>query len=144
MLTSTQALYEPDHRLFHPTGSDPHQTLTCTRASDGSWRAGLGHGAPDDAPCFNNVQDGSWHVYYVCRTFRLIVPADGVLTAEAFPVGSNSPRPLVEMEGPGDLDCCYQGNPVTMPVAAGMIVKISVEVVEGSPTQTVTLTTKIR
>jgi len=139
--------YEHEHRLFRPTGADPHQILDLHPRLIRWISVGESVSvtvAPDDAPCFNNVQDGSWHLYYVCRTFRLIVPADGVLTAEVFPVDANSPGTLLEMEGPGDLDCCYQGNPLTMSVAAGMVVKISVEVVEGSPRQTVTLTTKIR
>ncbi len=142
--------YEHEHRLFFPTGSDPHQTLNLrprlirwiTEGEPVSVTV-----APDDSPCFNNVQDGSWHVYYVCRTFRLIVPADGVLTAEAVPAGVDTPRPLLEMEGPeaANLDCCYQGNPLSMQgVSAGMVIKVSVQVLSGSPTQTFTLTTRVR
>jgi len=48
------------------------------------------------------------------------------------------------MEGPGILDCCYLGNPLSMPVEAGMEVKIRVEILEGSPSQTFVLSTRIR
>lgn len=139
--------YEPEHRLFFPIGSDPRQTLDLHPRRIRWISAGESVSVtvePGDVPCFNNVQDGSWHAYYVCRTVRLIVPADGVLTAEVIPSGVNAPAPLLEMEGPGDLDCCYQGNPLTMSVAAGMVIKINVQVPSGSPRQTFVLTTKIR
>jgi hypothetical protein len=80
---------------------------------------------------------------YVCRTVRILVPADGILTASAVSADPGV-HALVEMEGPGDLDCCYLGNPLSMNVAAGMVVLISVEILEGLPSQTFTLTATIR
>lgn len=137
--------YEPETRLFKPVGVDPRQTLNFLPRRIRWIRAGESVSVtvgPDDAPCFNNVQDGSWYVHLVCRTVRLIAPANGVLTAEVGPAGIDTAK--LEMEGPGDLDCCYQGNPLSMPVTAGMVIKISVEVVPGLPSRTFTLTTKIR
>ena len=90
--------------------------------------------APGDAPCFNNVQDGSVPgPVYLCRIVRMIAPADGTLIAEAVPADPRALPPPLEMEGPGDLDCCYLGNPISMPVAAGMVIKIRVEILEALP-----------
>jgi hypothetical protein len=139
--------YEIEHRMLFPTGSSRRQTLDLHPRRISWISAGepvTVTVAPDDTPCFNNVHDGSWHLFYVCRTFRLVVPTDGVLTAEAVPTDLKTPRPLIEMEGPGDLDCCNEGNPLSIPVAAGMVIKINVEVLSGSPRQTFTLTTVIR
>ena len=73
----------------------------------------------------------------------MIVPTTGVLTVDAESAAAGS-RPPIEMEGPGILDCCYLGNPLSMPVEAGMEVKIRVEILEGSPSQTFVLSTRIR
>lgn len=139
--------YENETRLFRPVGSNSLQTLnffprriTWIQAEEPVSVTV----EPGDAPCFNNVQDGAGPgPVYLCRTVRMIVPAAGVLTADAESVGFGS-RPKIEMEGPGDLDCCYLGNPISMSVEAGMEVKIRVEILEGSPRQTFALTARIR
>jgi hypothetical protein len=73
--------------------------------------------APGDTPCFNNAQETGSVPLYICRTVRMIVPADGILTAEAIPADPRAPPAPLEMEGPG---------------------------VEGSPSQTFALTRRIR
>ena len=72
------------------------------------------------------------------------MPADGNLTVEAVSTGPGASRPPLEMEGLPDPDCCYFGNPLTMAVTAGMVVRVNVELLEGLPSQTFTLTTTIR
>jgi hypothetical protein len=139
--------YEVDYRWFRPANNDPHQTLDLHPRLIRWINAGESASvtvADDGVPCVNNVRDmPNYSVHYVCRTVRLLVPADGVLTAEAVSA-STGVHPLIEMEGPDILDCCYLGNPLSMTVAAGMVVKVTVEILEGSPSQTFTLTTTIR
>ncbi len=140
--------YERYFRWFRPTGADPHQTLDLHPRLIRQIAVGESVSvtvAPDDTPCLNNVQDTpGLGPSYVCRPVRVTVPAAGVLTVEAVPADPRASRPLLEMEGPGELDCCYLGNPLTMPVTAGMVVKINVELLEGLPGQTFILTTTIR
>jgi hypothetical protein len=142
--------YEEEAHWFRPTGSDRNQTLDL-RPRRVRWiTAGetvLVTVERDDSQCFNNVQDGTGGatVLYLCRTVRFIVLSDGVLTVEAMSIDSGVSPPPLEVEGDrGDLDCCYLGNPLSMPVSAGTVMKVSVEIPEGSPSRAFALTTRIR
>lgn len=139
--------YEAETRLFRPVGSNRLQTLNFLPRRKMWIQAGEPASVTVesvDAPCFNNAQDGAGPgPVYLCRTVRMIVPTTGVLTVDAESAAAGS-RPPIEMEGPGILDCCYLGNPLSMPVEAGMEVKIRVEILEGSPSQTFVLSTRIR
>jgi len=139
--------YEHEYRWFRPTGSDPRQILDLHPRRIQQITAGESVSvtvARDDTPCINNVQDipglGS---SYVCRTVRVIVPADGVLTVAAS--ANSGAVALLEMEATtGPDDCCFLGTPLTLAVTAGRVVKVNVEILEGSPSQTFTLTTRMR
>jgi hypothetical protein len=140
--------YEVDYSWFRPTGSDSHQVLdlhpNLIRWINTGESVSVAVAA-DDKLCINNAQDmPNYSVQYVCRTVRFIVPADGVLTVEAVSANLPASHPPLEMEGVPEPDCCYFGNPLKLPVVAGMVVKVSVEILEGSPSQTFTLTTTIR
>jgi len=139
--------YEIERRFFRPTGSS--QTVDLRPRAIRWITAGESISvtvAPGDPECRNNVQDmPGFKPSYVCRPVRFLALADGVLTAEAVSAGSGPSRPLLEMEATsGPDDCCYLGNPLTFSVAAGMVVKINVEIPEGAPSQTFTLTTTLR
>ena len=140
--------YEVDYSWFRPTGSAPHQTLDLHPHLIRWINTGESVSvtvAAGDKLCRNNVQDmPNYSVQYVCRTVRFIAPADGVLTVEAVSTNLPASHPPLEMEGVPEPDCCYFGNPLKLPVVAGMVVKVSVEILEGAPSQTFTLTTTIR
>jgi hypothetical protein len=86
--------------------------------------------------CVNNVQDmHPWPTEFVCRTVRIVAPADGVMTVEANPVDAGTAAPGLEVEtGGGDGPCCFErlANPTSLPVAKGTVVKASVEVPWGT------------
>jgi hypothetical protein len=140
--------YEIEYGWFRPTTSESHQTLDLRPRLIRQMTAGDAVSvtvAPDDTPCINNVQDiPAMKPYYTCRAVRILVPGDGILTVEATSAGSGASRPPLEIEGVPEPDCCFFGNPLTMTVTAGMVVRVNVELVEGLPSQTFTLTTTIR
>ena len=92
--------------------------------------------AHDDAICVNNVQDmHPWLEEFVCRTVRVVAPTDGVMTIEAVAVDAGSPFPGLEVEtAGGDGVCCSErlGNPSSLLVTRGTVVKASVEVPLGT------------
>jgi hypothetical protein len=142
--------YEAEYRWFRPTTSDAHQTLDLHPRLINQITAGESISVtvtPDDTPCINNLQDiPGLGPDYVCRTVRILVAAAGVLTVEARPAGGSSP-PLEVETVPEQDDCCLDGlsNPRTLSVAAGTVVKASIEIPVGSTaSQTFTLKTTIR
>jgi hypothetical protein len=140
--------HERDDRWFRPINNDPNQTVDLHPRVIRWIRVDEPVSvtvADDGAPCINNVRDmPNYSIHWVCRKVRLVVPADGILTVTAVPRHAGGVQPDLTMEGPGELDCCFLGNPLDMPVKAGMVVKISVEILEGVPSQTFTLTATIR
>lgn len=90
--------------------------------------------APDDTLCVNNVQDTlGLGQDYVCRSVRVVAPADGIMTLEALSTQAGA-RPGLEVETVGVSPCCSErmGNPVSIPVTAGTEVVANVEMVYGS------------
>ena len=102
--------------------------------------------APDDTLCVNNVQDTlGLGQDYVCRSVRVVAPADGILTVEALSTQTGVHPPL-EAEKFGGPNCCSErmGNPTSIQVTAGTELVVSVEMVLGSTTsQSFTLTTSM-
>jgi hypothetical protein len=99
---------------------------------------------PDDSLCWNNTHEPGYGQDYVCRKVR-IVPADGVLTVEALPIGGGSRPPLVVAVSAGNRVLVERlGNPVSVELTGGTEVVAFVELASGSPTaQSFTLTTSI-
>ena len=98
----------------------------------------------DDSLCWNNIHEPGWGSDYVCRKVRFM-PADGVMTVEALPIGGGSRPPLVVAvySGTRVLDERL-GNPVSVQLTGGTEVIAFVEMVSGSPTtQSFTLTTSM-
>jgi hypothetical protein len=102
--------------------------------------------APDDTLCVNNVQDTlGLGQDYVCRSVRVVAPADGIMTLEALSTQAGA-RPGLEVETVGVSPCCSErmGNPVSIPVTAGTEVVANVEMVYGSAaSQSVVLNSSI-
>jgi hypothetical protein len=89
---------------------------------------------PGDTLCVNNVQDSpGLGPSYVCRTIRVLAPANGMLTIEVV-ASDGGERPLVEVETTNATVCCHErlGNPTALPVTAGIEVRVSVELPWGS------------
>jgi hypothetical protein len=102
--------------------------------------------APDDSLCYNNVQDqpGAGQDY-VCRSVRVVAPADGIMTLEAVSTQGGAHPPL-EVETVGVLPCCSErmGNPTSIQVTVGTEVIANVEIVLGSTiSQSFTLNTSM-
>ena len=100
---------------------------------------------PDDSLCWNNIHEPGYGNDYVCRKLR-IVPAAGVITVEALPIGGGGPRPpLVVAVSAGNRVLVERlGNPVSVPMTGGTEVVVFVEMAANSPTtQSFTLTTSI-
>ena len=99
---------------------------------------------PDDPLCWNNIHEPGYGNDYVCRKLR-IVPADGVITVEALPLGGGSRPPLVVAVSAGNRVLVERlGNPVSVPLTGGTEVVVFVEMAANSPTtQSFTLTTSI-
>jgi hypothetical protein len=90
--------------------------------------------APDDTLCVNNVQDTlGLGQDYVCRSVRVVVPANGIMTLEALSTQAGA-RPGLEVETVGVSPCCSErmGNPISIPVTAGTEVVANVEMASGS------------
>ena len=99
---------------------------------------------PDDSLCWNNIHEPGYGNDYVCRKLR-IVPAAGVITVEALPIGGGSRPPLVVAVSAGNRVLVERlGNPVSVPLTGGTEVVAFVEMAANSPTtQSFTLTTSI-
>ena len=99
---------------------------------------------PDDSLCWNNIHEPGYGNDYVCRKVR-IVPAAGVITVEALPIGGGSRPPLVVAVSAGNRVLVERlGNPVSVPMTGGTEVVAFVEMAANSPTtQSFTLTTSI-
>ena len=139
-----QTDYETDYRWIQPTTHDASQNVRLHRVK----RITAGELtsvtiAADDSVCVNNVQDipglgGS----FVCRTVRVVAPADGIMWVEAF-YSLSGPRPGLEVETVGFDHCCSErmGNPISIPVTAGTEVIANIEVPWGSISQTFVVNT---
>ncbi len=132
--------YEEYDRYFRPVTHEAHQALDLHPRLIMQIAAGDSTTvtvSPDDTPCINNVQDfPGIGPDYACRIVRIVAPVDGDMTIEAVPAQVGTSAPLVETEivptaGSG---CCDEdlGNPRTLTVAAGTVVKASVEIPAGS------------
>jgi hypothetical protein len=102
--------------------------------------------APDDTLCVNNVQDTPGVGQdYVCRSVRMLVPSDGVMTLEAVAIQGGAHPPLeVEINSTPVNWAEPFPNPTSFPVTAGNEVVANVEMVLGSTTsQSFTLTTSM-
>ena len=99
---------------------------------------------PDDSLCWNNTWEPGYGGDYVCRIVR-IMPTDGVMTAEALPIGGGSRPPLVVAVRTGNRVLVERlGNPVSVPLTGGTEIVAFVATVSGSPaTQSFTLTTSM-
>ena len=91
---------------------------------------------PDDSLCFNNLQDPSFGLPgsgFLCRTVRVISPADGVLKLEAVSTQDGTHPPL-EVEVLNASPCCFERieNPISIKVRAGTEVLVNVEMPERS------------
>ena len=87
----------------------------------------------DDTLCVNNSQDSpGLGQDYVCRSVRIVAPTDGIMTLEALSTLGGAHPPL-ELEIVGGYICCSLRNPTSIQVTAGTEVKVSVEMVLGSP-----------
>jgi hypothetical protein len=92
--------------------------------------------APDDTLCVNNSQDSpGLGPNYVCRSVRVVTPADGILTVEALSAQTGVHPPL-EVETVGVTPCCSERieNPTSIKVTAGTEVVANVEMLSSSPT----------
>jgi hypothetical protein len=92
--------------------------------------------APGDSLCVNNVQDfPGLGESYLCRSLRVLASSDGILTIEVVSPESGE-HPQVEVETVNAPLCCHERieNPTSLHVAAGIEVRVSVEIPWGSPT----------
>jgi hypothetical protein len=99
---------------------------------------------PDDSLCWNNTYEPGYGNDHVCRKVR-VVPADGVLTLEALPIGGGARPPLVVAVSAGNrLIVEREGNPVSVQLTGGTEVVAFVEMAAGSPApRSFTLTTSL-
>jgi len=135
--------YTSDYRYIRGTSQNV-QLYRITRITAGD--STIVSVAPDDTLCVNNVQDTlGVGQDYVCRSVRVVAPANGVMTLEALSTQAGA-RPGLEVETVGVSPCCSErvGNPVSIPVTAGTEVVANVEMVYGSAaTQSFVLNTSI-
>jgi len=141
MVWATAHTYEDDLRYYRATSQDfrlyPIERIPAGGSTVVTVR-------PDDSVCWNNTHEPGYGSDYVCRIVR-IVPTDGVMTVEAFPLGGGPRLPLVVAVSDGNRLLVERlGNPVSVQVAGGTEIKAFVEMVSGSPTtQSFTLTTSM-
>jgi len=138
--------YENEYRWFRPVSTSGAQTLDVHPRAIRQITAGESTSvtvAPDDALCVNNAQDfPGLGPDYSCRTVRVVAPSSGLLTIEAVPAQDGQPKPPVESEfvtASGE----DMGNPRTIAVAAGQILKVSIELRSGLPAQSFELKTSM-
>jgi hypothetical protein len=137
--------YEAEFRWFRPASASGLQTLDLHPRAIRQITAGESTSVtvtPDDTPCINNAQDfPGLGPDYFCRTIRVMAPSSGQLTIAASPQ-DGQPTPVVETEIiPGSNEDL--GNPRTLTVAAGQIVKVNVELRSGLPAQSFQVTTSL-
>jgi CarboxypepD_reg-like domain len=93
--------------------------------------------APDDTLCVNNVQDSpGLGPDSVCRSVRVLVTRDGVMTVEALSTQDGT-RPPIEVEvnsNPVDWNPSLRNPTSSFSVTAGTEVVVNVEMLAGSPT----------
>ena len=133
--------YEDDLRSYRAASQD-FRLYPIERISAGS--STVVTVRPDDSLCWNNIHEPGWGSDYVCRIVR-IVPAAGVITVEALPLGGESRPPLVVAVRAGNRVLVERlGNPVSVPLTGGTEAVAFVEMVANSPTtQSFTLTTSM-
>ena len=138
--------YENEYRWFRPVSAAGLQTLNVHPRAIRQITAGDATSVtvtPDDTACVNNVQDfPGLGPDYFCRTVRVVAPSSGLLTIEAVPVQDGQPTPQVETEfasGNGE----DMGNPRSITVAGGQVVKVNIELLSGLPAQTFELKTSM-
>jgi hypothetical protein len=126
--------YEVFVRYIRTSLSQSFQLRRIERISAGDrWSVTV---RPDDSLCFNNLQDPSFErpgAGFLCRTVRVISPADGVIALEAVSTQDGTHPPL-EVEALKSSPCCFEqmGNPVSIKVRAGMEVLVNVQMPERS------------
>ncbi len=91
---------------------------------------------PDDSLCLNNLQDPTFTLPgtgFLCRTVRVIAPADGVMRLEAVSTQDGTHPPL-EVEVLNLPSCCFERleNPISIDVRTGTEVLVNVEMPERS------------
>jgi hypothetical protein len=92
--------------------------------------------APDDTLCVNNLQDEPTGLGpdYVCRTVRVMVPGDGLMTAESVSA-QNGAHLLLEVEvNHVPADWSMRNPTPPFPVTTGAEVVMNVEMPSGSTT----------
>jgi len=127
--------YEFEYRLIQTPSQDFHLRPVQRIAAGASTSITV---APTDTMCVNNVQDdptlyGS--VYMACRTVRVTVPGDGLLTVEA--TSSDGAHPKLEAEIVPDAHCCTlenMANPWSQGVTGGSEVIVNVEIPSNAAT----------
>jgi hypothetical protein len=98
----------------------------------------------DDTLCLNNIQDTlGLPPDYVCRSIRIVAPADGTIAVEA--VSSEGAHPPLEVETVGVQPCCSErmGNPISIQVKGGTEILVNVEMLAGSSSQSFTVKTSM-
>lgn len=101
--------------------------------------------APADTLCVNNMQDSPGLDDHVCRSVRVVVLSDGIVTIEAVSMNLGAHPPL-EVETVGVQPCCSErmGNPTSIQVRAGTEIVANIEMSLGSTvSQSFVLTTSI-
>jgi hypothetical protein len=138
--------YEQSGRYVRGRTSQSFRLRRIERITAGdSWSVTV---RPDDSLCSNNRQEPSFGLPgsgFLCRTVRVAVLKDGVMSLEAVSAGGGA-RPTMEVEALGGLSCCMERleNPTTITVRAGMEVVVNVEMPETTTTsQSFALTTSI-
>jgi hypothetical protein len=138
--------YEGFERYIRGMSSQSFRLRRIERITGGdSWSVTV---TPDDTLCNNNLQDPTFSVPgsgYLCRTVRVVVPSDGVMTVEALSTPGGVHPPL-EIETVGVSPCCSErmGNPTSIQVTAATELMVNVELAESSTiSQSFTLNTSI-
>jgi hypothetical protein len=141
MVWATAEGYDEDIRYYRAASQDFRLFRVERIPAGGSMTVTV---RPDDSLCWNNIHEPGWGGDYVCRMVH-IIPADGMLTAEAIPIGGASRPPLVVAVYAGNSVLVERlGNPVSVPMRGGTDVIAFVEMVSDAPTlQSFTLTTAV-
>jgi hypothetical protein len=124
--------YEPSGRYIRGILSQSFRLHRIEKITSGdSWSVTV---RPDDSLCNNNLQEPSFGLPgsgFLCRTVRIPVLRDGVMTIEAVSTQDGT-RPTLEVEAVGGSQCCGERleNPTSIKVTAGMEVIANVELPE--------------
>lgn len=141
LVWATAHSYEDDLRYYRATSQDfrlyPIEQIPAGGSTVVTVR-------PDDSLCWNNTHEPGFGSDYVCRIVR-IMPTDGVMTVEAFPLDGGPRLPLVVAVSSGNQLLIERlGNPVSVRVARGTEIRAFVEMASGWPTaQSFTVTTSM-